>query len=138
MRSSGPRAQESPECVISLTRSLWEKLGELAKPGKGIMGGGEGGEVPLWHTKFLEGLVASLARKATTVTAAKADGTMAETYLQLLRRLNEPRLIPPMLGRRCFSCTLTLNGGLRVVLPPHLRALSGVLLLLVFLVIACR
>ena len=106
------------------------------------MGGGGGEEVTLWHTNFLEGPVASPARKATTATAAKADGTMAEIYLQVLRRLNGPRLIPPMLGRRCFSCTLTLNGwwggGLRVVLPPHLRALSGVLLLLVFLVVACR
>ena len=93
-----------------------------------MAGGGEGGEGPLWHTHYLEGPIASPARKATTATAAMADGTTAEIYLQVLGRLNGPRLIPPMLGRRCFLCTLTLNGwwagALRVVLPPYLRVFT--------------
>ena len=83
----------------------------MAKPGKGIMGGrGEGGEVPLWHTNFLERPVASPARKTTTATAAPALGAMAEIYLQVLGSLKRPRLIPPLLGRRCFTCTWHLNG----------------------------
>ena len=75
------------------------------------MGGrGEGGEVPLWHTNFLECPVASPARKTTTATAATADGTIAEIYLHVWGRLCGALLIPLILGHRCTSCTWNLNG----------------------------